>query len=95
MKTLNYNENVRYGQNVEVSISTYDGAGRLNVAASCRNAERSTSVNLEYSLPGGARMTEITDYSAPFDAAFFSALDAKMAKVASAISNSNDGEEQA
>lgn len=92
MKTLYYNENVRYGQNVEVRISTYDVAGRLNVAASCCNAERTTSVNLEYALPCGARMTEVTDYSAPFDAAFFAALDAKMAKVASAISN--DGEEQ-
>lgn len=91
MKTLNYNENCRYGQNIEVSISAWEGGPSINVSATERNGERTTSVNLEYGAADGTRVTQVQDYSEPFDTAFYSALDAKMAKVAAAISN---GEEE-
>ena len=49
-------------------------------------------MNLEYKAEDGSRVTQVQDYSEPFDTAFYSALDAKMLKVTAAISN--DGEEQ-
>lgn len=91
MKTTNYNENCRYGQDIEVSISSWENDPSIHVSATERNGERTTNVNLEYKAADGARVTQVQDYSEPFDAAFYSALDAKMAKVASAISN---GEEE-
>lgn len=92
METMNYNETVRHGQDIEIGINLY-GGGNLSVNAVHREAERTTTVNLEYNSKTGARITEVTDKSAPFDEAFYAALDAKMLKVAGAISN--DGEEQA
>lgn len=89
MKTLNYNENLRYGENIEVNVNTYDGAGIITVNAACRSGERATTVNLEYGTDG-ARKTEVSDYSAPFDNAFYTALDAKVAKVAAAISKEEE-----
>ena len=47
-------------------------------------------MNLEYKAADGARVTDVQDYSEPFDTAFYSALDAKMLKVASAISNDEE-----
>lgn len=91
MKTTNYNENCRYGQNIEVSISSGENDPSIHVSATERNGERTTSVNLEYKAADGARVTQVQDYSEPFDSAFYSALDAKMLKVAAAISN---GEEE-
>lgn len=91
MKTTNYNENCRYGQNIEVSISSWENDPSIHVSATERNGERTTSVNLEYKAEGGARVTQVQDYSEPFDTAFYSALDAKILKVVSAISN---GEEE-
>lgn len=91
MKTLNYNENCRYGQNIEVSISSWENDPSIHVSATERNGERTTSVNLEYKAADGARVTQVQDYSEPFDSAFYADLDAKMAKVASVISN---GEEE-
>ena len=91
MKTLNYNENCRYGQNIEVSISSWENDPSIHVSATERNGERTTSVNLEYKAADGARVTNVQDYSEPFDSAFYADLDAKMAKVASVISN---GEEE-
>lgn len=93
MKTTNYNENCRYGQNIEVSISSWENDPSIHVNATERSGERTTSVNLEYKAEDGSRVTNVQDYSEPFDNAFYSALDAKMVKVAGAISN--DGEEQA
>lgn len=90
METTNYNENVRYGQDIEISINLH-GGGNLNANAVHREAERTTTVNLEYNSKTGARITKVTDKSAPFDDAFYAALDAKMLKIADAISN--DGEE--
>ena len=92
METTNYNETVRHGQDIEISINLY-GGGNLNAKAVHREAERTTTVNLEYNSKTGARITKVTDKSAPFDDAFYAALDAKMLKVADSISN--DGEEQA
>lgn len=86
MKTLNYNETLQYGENVEVSINTYDGAGRINVSASCRSGERSTTLTLVYSLEDGSRTTEVSDFSSPYDSSFYAALDAKIVKVAEALS---------
>lgn len=91
MKTTNYNENCRYGQNIEVSISSWENDPSIHVSATERNGERTTSVNLEYKAANGARVTQVQDFSEPFDSAFYADLDAKMAKVASAISN---GEEE-
>ena len=91
MKTTNYNENCRYGQNIEVSISSWENDPSIHVSATERNGERTTSVNLEYKAADGARVTQVQDYSEPFDTSFYSALDAKMLKVAAAISN---GEEE-
>lgn len=91
MKTTNYNENCRYGQNIEVSISGWENDPSIHVSATERNGERTTSVNLEYKAADGARVTQVQDFSEPFDSAFYADLDAKMAKVASAISN---GEEE-
>lgn len=91
MKTTNYNENCRYGQNIEVSISSWENDPSIHVSATERNGERTTSVNLEYKAADGARVTQVQDYSEPFDSAFYGDLDAKMAKVAGAISN---GEEE-
>lgn len=91
MKTVNYSENCRYGQDIEVSISAWEGATSINVSAIERNGERTTSVNLEYGAADGARVTQVQDYSEPFDSSFYADLDAKMVKVASAISN---GEEE-
>lgn len=93
MKTTSYNENVRHGQNIEVSISAWEGDPSIHVSATERNGERTTIVNLDYKASDGSRTTQVQDYSEPFDNAFYTALDAKMVKVASAISN--DGEEQA
>ena len=93
MKTTSYNENCRYGQNIEVSISSWENDPSIHVSATERNGERTTSVNLEYKAEDGSRVTNVQDYSEPFDNAFYTALDAKMVKVAGAISN--DGEEQA
>ena len=94
METTKYEENVRHGQNIEISINLY-GGGNLVANAVHREAERSTTVNLEYNSKTGARITEVTDKSAPFDQAFHSALDAKMLKVAEAlgIGSDTDGEE--
>ena len=91
MKTLNYNENCRHGQNIEVSISSWENDPSIHVSATERNGERTTSVNLEYKAEDGSRVTQVQDYSEPFDSAFYADLDAKMAKVASVISN---GEEE-
>ena len=91
MKTLNYNENCRYGQNIEVSISSWENDPSIHVSATERNGERTTSVNLEYKAENGSRVTNVQDNSEPFDSAFYADLDAKMAKVASVISN---GEEE-
>lgn len=93
MKTTNYNENCRYGQDIEVSISSWENDPSIHVSATERNGERTTSVSLEYKAADGARVTNVQDYSEPFDTAFYGALDAKMLKVAAAISN--DEEEQA
>ena len=94
METISYNENARHGQDIEISINLY-GGGNLNANAVHREAERSTTVNFEYNASTGARITEVSDYSAPFDQAFHSALDAKMLKVAEAlgIGSDTDGEE--
>lgn len=94
METISYNENARHGQDIEISINLY-GGGNLNANAVHREAERTTTVNLEYNASTGARITEVSDYSAPFDNAFYSALDAKMLKVAEAlgIGSDTDGEE--
>lgn len=94
METINYNENVRYGQNIEISINLY-GGGNLNATAVHREAERTTTVNLEYNASTGERITEVTDKSAPFDDAFYSALDSKMGKIAESVNvgNDSDGEE--
>lgn len=91
MKTTNYNENCRYGQNIEISISSWENDSAIHVSATERNGERTTCVNLEYKAADGARVTQVQDYSEPFDSAFYGAMDAKMLKVASAISN---GEEE-
>lgn len=87
---MNYNETVTHGNDIEIGINNY-GGGNLNVNAVHREAERTTTVNLEYNSKTGERITEVTDKSAPFDEAFYAALDAKMLKVAGAISN---GEEE-
>lgn len=92
METISYNENIRHGQDIEISINLH-GGGNLNANAVHREAERTTTVNLEYNSKTGARITKVTDKSAPFDDAFYTALDAKMLKIAGAISN--EGEEQA
>lgn len=92
MKTTNYNENCRYGQNIEVSISSWENDPSIHVSATERNGERTTSVNLEYKAADGARVTQVQDYSEPFDTAFYSALDAKMLKVAEVISNGEEEE---
>ena len=44
-----------------------------------------------FAAEDGSRVTQVQDYSEPFDTAFYSALDAKMLKVTAAISN---GEEE-
>ena len=82
MKTTNYNENCRYGQNIEVSISSWENDPSIHVSATERNGERTTSVNLEYKAEDGSRVTQVQDYSEPFDNAFYSALDAHMEKAA-------------
>ena len=93
MKTTNYNENVRYGQSIEISISSWENDPSIHVNAVERSAERTTTVNLEYKASDGSRTTQVTDKSAPFDDAFYTALDAKIVKVAGVISK--DEEEQA
>ena len=93
MKTTSYNENVRHGQNIEVSISAWEGGPSIHVSATERNGERTTTVNLDYKASDGSRVTQVQDFSAPFDNDFYSALDAKIVKVAGAISK--DEEEQA
>ena len=92
MKTTNYNENCRYGQDIEVSISSLENGTSINVSATERNGERTTCVNLEYKAADGSRITQVQDYSEPFDNAFYADLDAKMAKVAAAISNGEEEE---
>lgn len=93
MKTTYYNENCRHGQNIEISISSGEGSSAIHVTATERMGERTTTATLDYKTEDGSRITEVRDFSAPFDSAFYSALDAKMLKIASAISN--DEEEQA
>ena len=40
MKTTNYNENCRYGQNIEVSISSWENDPSIHVSATERNLLR-------------------------------------------------------
>ena len=90
MKTTSFVENLRHGA-AEISVSAYEGGSNFTVTAISRGRERTTSVQLEYAIATGERVTQVSDFSAPFDNAFFSALDAHMEKVAAAFEN----EEQA
>lgn len=90
MKTSNYSENLRHGEDIVISISLWEGAKNINVNASKNVGERSTSVALEYDMSTGARLTEVSDYSAPFDNAFYTALDAHLVKVAAVINDMED-----
>lgn len=77
MKTTSFVENLRHGAAMEISVSAYEG-GNFIVTAINRGGERTTSVQLEYAKGTGARVTQVSDFSAPFDNAFFTALDAHM-----------------
>jgi hypothetical protein len=90
MKTTSFVENLRHGAAMEISVSAYEG-GNFIVTAISRGGERTTSVQLEYNIGTGERVTQVTDFSAPFDNAFYSALDAHMEKVAATF----EKEEQA
>lgn len=90
MKTTSFIENLRHGAAMEISVSAYEG-GNFIVTAINRGGERTTSVQLEYNIGTGERVTQVSDFSAPFDNAFYSALDAHMEKAAATI----EKEEQA
>lgn len=91
MKTTSFVENLRYGAAMEISVSAYEGGGNFIVTAINRGGERTTSVQLEYNIGTGERVTQVSDFSAPFDNAFYSALDAHMEKAAATF----EKEEQA
>lgn len=82
MKTTSFVENLRHGAAMEISVSAYEGGENFIVTAINRGGERTTSVQLEYNIGTGERVTQVTDFSAPFDNAFYSALDAHMEKAA-------------
>lgn len=90
MKTTSFVENLRHGAAMEISVSAYEG-GNFVVTAINRGGERTTSVQLEYNAGTGERVTQVSDFSAPFDNAFYSALDAHMEKAAATF----EKEEQA
>lgn len=90
MKTTSFVENLRYGAAMEISVSAYEG-GNFIVTAINRGGERTTSVQLEYNIGTGERVTQVSDFSAPFDNAFYSALDAHMEAAAATF----EKEEQA
>lgn len=90
MKTTSFVENLRHGAAMEISVSAYEG-GNFIVTAINRSGERTTSVQLEYNIDTGARVTQVSDFSAPFDNAFFTALDAHMEAAAATF----EEEEQA
>ena len=98
MKTTSFVENLRHGAAMEISVSAYEGGGNFIVTAINRGGERTTSVQLEYNVGTGERVTQVSDFSAPFDNAsapfdnaFYSALDAHMEKAAATF----EKEEQA
>ena len=76
MKTTSFIENLRHGAAMEISVSAYEGGENFIVTAINRGGERTTSVQLEYNIGTGERVTQVSDFSAPFDNAFYSALDA-------------------
>lgn len=90
MKTTSFVENLRHGAAMEISVSAYEG-GNFIVTAINRGGERTTSVQLEYNIGTGERVTQVSDFSTPFDNAFYSALDAHMEKAAATF----EKEEQA
>ena len=92
MKTTNINENLRCGE-IEISVSFGQGLQNISVNAVERSGERTTSATLEYKAADGTRITEVQDFSAPFDNDFYDALDAHIVKLAGVIVN--DGEERA
>lgn len=90
MKTTSFVENLRHGAAMEISVSAYEG-GNFIVTAINRGGERTTSVQLEYSTDTGERVTQVSDFSAPFDNEFYTALDAHMEAAAATF----EKEEQA
>lgn len=90
MKTTSFVENLRHGAAMEISVSAYEG-GNFIVTAINRGGERTTSVQLEYSTGTGERVTQVSDFSAPFDNEFYTALDAHMEAAAATF----EKEEQA
>lgn len=90
MKTTSFVENLRHGAAMEISVSAYEG-GNFIVTAINRGGERTTSVQLEYSTGTGERITQVSDFSAPFDNEFYAALDAHMEAAAATF----EKEEQA
>lgn len=89
MKTTSFNQSLTFGD-VSVNLNYYDGSPSLSVNANQSASERTTTVNLEYDAKSGSRITEVKDFSAPFDNAFYSALDAQVMKVVSSISTVED-----
>lgn len=89
MKTTSLNESLRSG-NVVININYYEGSSTISVNANQSASERTTTVNLEYDAKSGSRETEVKDFSAPFDNAFYSALDAQVLKFVSTVSTEEE-----
>lgn len=86
MKTNNINGSLSHsGINVSYSF----GGDQFFVNASKTSGERITSVVVYYDK-AGSRTTQVSDFSAPFDEAFYSALDAAILAAAGAIYNDED-----
>lgn len=74
MNLLNFHSTFSAG---EVTVQVNFLGGRFNVEAKKRSGARSEQLNISYNAEGVRTPAEV-EISAPFDAAFLSALDAKI-----------------
>lgn len=83
-----HNQNTAFRfHGVDVSVNLYggDSNSEYNVNATYRKDERTESVSLRYSH-NGVRLTEVSDFSNPFNTAFYALVDSYL----SALANANN-----
>lgn len=85
MKTTNYNEICDHN-GIYVGIVSNGSETPFQVNARLSKDERSYMITLEYDRQG-ERQTEVSDFTYPFDNDFYAALDAKMQRIAMALSD--------
>lgn len=90
MTTKQFSERIVNADGVNISIDYNEPDGHLTVKGVHAKKERYQEVTLAYDFTG-IRKTEIASYEPPFDADFYSQLDAKLLKVSQALSIDIEG----